>query len=232
MKRPNIYVTGDTHGTNDFHKLSTEAFPVQTLLSRDDYVIICGDFGGVWNGTRKDDWVLNWHNDKRYTTLFIDGNHENFDALERFPIEEWNGGKIRRIRPNVLHLMRGQVFTFYGIKIFTFGGALSIDKMYRQAHISWWPQELPSKAEIDEAMDNLEKHDFTVDLVLTHTAPTRISKQLTEYQIEDPTTRILDEFDLRLTFKRWYFGHFHIDKDLDDNFIALYDRVLSVDPIF
>jgi hypothetical protein len=27
-----------------------------------------------------------------------------------YPIEEWNGGKIQRIRPSVIHLMRGQVF--------------------------------------------------------------------------------------------------------------------------
>ena len=44
-----IFVTGDTHGEHDIHKLNTIGFPEQKGLTRDDYVIICGDFGGVWN---------------------------------------------------------------------------------------------------------------------------------------------------------------------------------------
>ena len=31
------------------------------------------------------------------TFVFLDGNHENFDFLATFPVEQWNGGKIHRI---------------------------------------------------------------------------------------------------------------------------------------
>ena len=51
-----IYITGDTHG--DFSRFSKEAFPEQTELTRDDYMIICGDFGGVWCGDERDDKSL------------------------------------------------------------------------------------------------------------------------------------------------------------------------------
>ncbi len=44
-----------------------------------------------------------------YTILFLDGNHECFHEIFAYPEEMWNGGRIRRIRPNALHLMRGQV---------------------------------------------------------------------------------------------------------------------------
>jgi hypothetical protein len=45
-----IYITGDTHGMIDWEKLNTTEFPEQKSLTRDDYVIVVGDFGGVWDG--------------------------------------------------------------------------------------------------------------------------------------------------------------------------------------
>ena len=123
-----IYITGDCH--SDFTRFSTENFPEQREMTKDDYVIICGDFGGVWmryEESEKEKWWMDWLEDKPFTTLFVDGNHENFDRLYSYPVEEWNGGKIHRIRPSVIHLMRGQVFTIEGKKIFTFGGAKSHD---------------------------------------------------------------------------------------------------------
>ena len=42
-----IFVTVDTHG--DVRRLSTESFFEQKEMTKDDFVIICGDFGGVWS---------------------------------------------------------------------------------------------------------------------------------------------------------------------------------------
>ena len=81
-----IYVTGDCHG--NFQKFSTEQFPEQQKLTKDDYVIVCGDFGGVWNYEKESNnekYWLDWLNDKPFTTLFVDGNHENFDRLYNYP---------------------------------------------------------------------------------------------------------------------------------------------------
>ena len=42
-----IFVTGDTHREHDFAKL--EFFAKRNpQLTKNDYVIIAGDFGGVW----------------------------------------------------------------------------------------------------------------------------------------------------------------------------------------
>lgn len=92
-----IYATGDTHGS--FQRFQPEHFPEQAGMTRDDYVIICGDFGGVWDGGKKDERNLDWLESLPFTTLFVSGNHENFDRLSKYPVEEWNGGKIQRIRP-------------------------------------------------------------------------------------------------------------------------------------
>ena len=55
------------------------------------------------------------------------GNHENFDRLYQYPVEDWHSGKVHKIRESVLHLMRGQVFEIEEKKIFSFGGASSHD---------------------------------------------------------------------------------------------------------
>jgi hypothetical protein len=41
-----IYITGDCH--SDFTRFNEDKFPIQEEMTKDDYVIICGDFGGVW----------------------------------------------------------------------------------------------------------------------------------------------------------------------------------------
>ena len=138
-----IFITGDTHGDIDFHKLNTENFPIEGL-TRDDYVIVCGDMGIVW-GSNSDRYMQKWWESKPWTTLFVDGNHENFHKLYEYPVEEWHGGKIHRIMPHVYHLMRGQIFNIDGHSFFTMGGAASHDKWARKLNVSWWEEELPSE---------------------------------------------------------------------------------------
>ena len=125
-----IFITGDLHGNIDKSKLNTQSFPQQKELTKDDFVIIAGDFGGVWDESRSENWLLRWLEKKRFTTLFVDGNHENFDLLEQYPVTIWNGGKVHEVRPGILHLMRGQVFQIGAATFFTFGGADSVDKHY------------------------------------------------------------------------------------------------------
>ena len=120
-----IYITGDTHG--GFQRFGSKYFPQQTQMGRNDYMIICGDFGGLWDGGQKDQHWLDWLAEKPFTTLFVDGNHENFDLLNALPEKEWHGGRVHEVRENILHLMRGQIFTFGGLTWFTMGGASSHD---------------------------------------------------------------------------------------------------------
>ena len=75
-----IYATGDTHG--NFQRFAPEYFPEQAGMTKEDYMIICGDFGGVWDGGKKEERNLDWLEDLPFTTLFVSGNHENFDLLQ------------------------------------------------------------------------------------------------------------------------------------------------------
>ena len=168
-----IYATGDCHG--NFRRFQPEYFPEQAGMTKNDMVIIAGDFGGVWFGDSRDDETLDWLERLPFTLAFVCGNHENYDALERYPVAEWHGGKVHRVRPHVLHLMRGQIFELESYRFFTMGGAKSHDTNHRINHISWWRQELPSDEEYIEALQNLERYNWQVDYIITHCAPTSIA---------------------------------------------------------
>lgn len=141
-----IFITGDIHCDIDIHKLTTHNWLAQKNLTYDDVLIIAGDFGAPWGlpENKTDRYILKWHNNKPYTTLFIDGNHENFDALDQYPKIKFANAICQEIRPHVLHVMRGEVLHLNNHKIWCMGGGISSDKKDRKEHISWWSQEEPS----------------------------------------------------------------------------------------
>lgn len=254
-----IYITGDCHGK--FGRFNTENFPEQKGMTKNDYVIICGDFGGIWGPYlgkywNSEQYWLDWLENKPFTTLFVDGNHENFDRLcgGEYQVREWHGGKVHEIRPSVLHLMRGEVFEIDGKKIFAFGGASSHDiqdgilemdedgewrriakewdaryRMYRIKSLTWWPEELPSQDELDNGTRNLEKHDWKVDFIVTHTPPAGIVGMLGHGMYkQDVLTIYLQEIKQRIEYTRWLFGHMHINRNIGSRDIALYEQIIRM----
>lgn len=247
-----IYITGDIHGNYDIRKLK------ECQAKEGDIVVICGDFGLIWdyfkeNKTEK--YWLDWLSSKPWTTVFVDGNHENFDRLYAFPESTWNGGKVHQVRENILHLIRGEIYTIQGKTFFAFGGARSHDiqdgvlemddprimkwaknpdKMFRVNKISWWEQELPSKEEMERGIQNLQTHQFKVDYILSHDCPDFINQLL--YHDAAESDILTDYFqsliyDYGLDFQHWYFGHHHIDREITPDFTALYNsfRVLDLE---
>lgn len=226
-----IYVTGDTHGNINFSKLIFFANEHQNL-TKNDYVIIAGDFGAVWDKeTLIED--LTPYQKLPFTILFVDGNHENFDMLNKYPVEMWNGGKVHKIKDDIIHLMRGQVFELEGKKIFTFGGATSIDRYRRQEGISWWEQEKPDYLDLQEAIDNLKMHNNEVDIIITHScdekalyySPLRTrTLQMGIY----PENQLLSYFEENVKYNHWYFGHYHLDGDLNESKTVLFETILKI----
>lgn len=228
-----IYLTGDTHGTIEIGKLSRANLAVERVEPGEgDFVIILGDFGLVFapDGQGAEErWWLKWLDEKPWTTLFIDGNHENFARLNALPEEEWRGGRVHRVSESVLHLMRGQIFEIDGRSFFTMGGAASHDRQFRKEGRSWWPEELPSEEELARADAALDGCGRRVDYVLTHCAPTLVQGRINPTFLPDRLTEYLQHVRDTTAFHRWYFGHYHIDREYDDGFCALYDCVLPIE---
>ena len=92
-----VFVTGDCHG--NFERFKPKYFPEHARMTKQDIIICAGDFGGVWFGDSRDDETLDWLERLPFTLAFVCGNYENYDALERYPVAEWRGGKEHRVRP-------------------------------------------------------------------------------------------------------------------------------------
>lgn len=227
-------VTGDTHGEEARFQYMDSA--VEKNLKEGDYLFICGDFGYISNDGYQEHLFLRFLAEKPYTICFVDGNHENFDVLEAFPVEEWCGGKahiIRRTRegvPKVIHLMRGQVFEIEGKRIFTFGGGYSIDKAWRVPYRSWWPREMPSDEEYKEAIANLAACGNRVDYILTHAAPEDTMTLFhPEHEHEKPLNNFLEWVRENVDYKHWYMGHLHRDEDVYRNQTILHFSVRDME---
>ena len=249
-----IYITGDCHA--DFRRFNTDIFPEQQEMTKEDYVIICGDFGGIWDKDKesaREKWWLDWLEAKSYTTLFVDGNHENFDRLYDYPVEEWHGGKVHKVRDSVIHLMRGQVFEIDGKKMFAFGGARSHDisggilkpddpnfktkkkrldqgyEPYRINHLTWWEREMPSQEEMDEGRRNLEENDYTVDFIVSHCAASSTAALISHGAFKpDTLTMYLEEIRQRSEFKKWFIGHYHENRNVNAKEILLYEQIIRI----
>lgn len=253
-----IFATGDCHG--DVRRFSTESFPEQKEMTKDDFVIILGDLGLYWNYGGESDgerYWLNWLDNKPFTTLFVPGNHEQWDRLDALPTEEWHGGKVSFLRPSVIYLHRGQIFDINGKKIFAFGGASSHDikdgilelddpdfqkkywelasnpyALFRVNHYSWWERELPSEEEMKEGMENLKKHDNKVDFIVTHSPYTSILKFMDSgaglYK-SDILTDYLQKLKETVDYKAFLFGHMHQNVSFHwDKAHCLYEQIVQI----
>ena len=99
-----VYITGDMHGD-----LSRFKNPIFKKMKAGDVLIVCGDFGFIWDGSRQEKQNLKKLREMPFTIAFVDGCHENFDILEQsFRTVRWRGGRAHLIAPNIFHMMRGE----------------------------------------------------------------------------------------------------------------------------
>ncbi len=219
-----IYLAADIHGHIRLERLKKLLQPY--TFTDSDYLIILGDAGIIWSETEHKE-VQSFYERLPLTTLFLDGNHENFDLLETYPIVQSFGGTARKISDKIFHLMRGEIYTIDNKTFFVFGGGFSLKKLTNCSPITVWEQEMPCEAEYLNGIKNLTEYNYTVDYILSHVAPEEIAYRmnipLAEQEIK--LNRYLEGVREKSAFKKWYFGHHHKDKD-GKNWSAMYDRVL------
>ena len=265
-----VFVTGDIHGKYSVNRLLFN--DNLSELTADDIIIVCGDFGLIWASKNPflkndkdfliekkcEDDVLDELSNKPWTTVFVDGNHENFTRLNsEFEVVDFCGGKAHKIRNNIYHLIRGNIFTFNNKKYFVFGGARSHDiqdgildpskfdnefefnteyvnwvtsgKTFRIKNLSWWEEELPKEDEFQFAEKELDKVNWEVDYVISHCAPNSIASYFCFGRFTpDILTNWFQKIADKLYFKKWYFGHYHTDSSLS-SYVALYENIIQID---
>lgn len=233
-----IFITGDKHGTfGPFFGLAE-----RNQLQEEDILLITGDAGYVW--------------DQNYPTqiqtleqlfpgavAFVDGNHENHALLNALPEEMWNGGRVHRVGERVYHLMRGELYDLYGSRVFTFGGARSVDvdrredgfSWWKERGESWWPEEEPSAEEIAYGQRQLTEHLDEIDYVITHETPLLARGAIARSKTIDPDYQLPALFDTWYAllegaprFRQWYFGHMHVDQVITPKLRGLHNQILPL----
>ncbi|MBP0989865.1 MAG: hypothetical protein J5874_01620, partial [Oscillospiraceae bacterium] len=158
-----IYVTGDCHG--EYKNFCSRGIG---KLKKNDYLIVCGDFGFIWNDSRSEKAYIKKIGKKKFKTLFIDGAHDNYALLEKYPLIDFCGGRARAISGNLYYLERGHVFEIDGKKIFAFGGAddetIDVNLLPDGEHI----KHIPSFEDASGAAESLKKYSNSVDYIITH----------------------------------------------------------------
>ena len=138
-----VLVTGDVHG--DILLL----LEMVRSIENDEMLFVTGDFGLFWFdiNSNSDKYTIlnNMLESKNAYIVFVDGNHENHNFINRTEISEFCGAKCHKLLPRVIHIMRGEIVNIDGIKIFCFGGAYSVDRFWREKNKTYFEEELPNE---------------------------------------------------------------------------------------
>ncbi len=222
-----IYITGDMHGDEE-RLYDREWFK----LKKGDVLIVCGDFGYLWNGGEKEREYIEYLGSRKFTVAFIDGTHDNLDLINSARQTYWKGGKIHRIKGNLIHLMRGEIFDIDGSTFFTFGGGESTDKDMRLENGLWWKEEMPSPLEMTKAAKLLDDRGCRVDYIITHEPPSLVkSAMLLRSGSEQGVNKLngyFEEIDEMCEYKHWYFGSLHEDRKVTPKHTCVFKRILPI----
>lgn len=229
-----IYITGDVHG--DFSDLQPWCRSMKPRES--DTIVLLGDtalnyFGGERDVARKK------CADELGPKLFcIHGNHEMRPTEENgYELTEWHGGKVwlEPKFPNLIFAKDGELYDFGGKKAIVLGGAYSVDKDWRIAYgYRWFPDEQPSEEIKKFAEKRLTAEDWKVDLVFSHTCPYKYRPTeamlhgLDQSKVDTSTEEWLDKIEDRLDYRKWYCGHWHINKQIDKMQFLFHDVRLLI----
>lgn len=222
-----VYITGDIHGDISFFKK-----PKLRKLTEDDTLIVCGDFGFIWNGNEKEKKALELLKKKKYTICFVDGAHENFDILNSYPPYRYKGGNTHKIAPNIYHLLRGEVYTFEKHTFFCMGGGESEDIEMRVDGASWWKDEMPNAEELRNGARNLKDYEYKIDYIITHEAPA-IAKDFIRLHTNSemhltPLNTYLQELMKSVEYNHWYFGSLHMDLNISKKMTAVFNEIIKI----
>lgn len=233
-----VFITGDRHG--DFDWLPDWCRENQTTT--DDILILLGDHALRFEGANRPREV----NRKKLVaaqpiTIFaLRGNHDrpyykedgtvwedieltecplldnrDYGGLLLFEDKMWHDKTFY----NIWYFQDGKEYFIKNKNFFTYGGAYSVDKEWRQLmHWTWYPNEIVSSGEHAAALDTIDHHHF--NYVLTHTCPTDwqpvdlFMRGLDQSKVDTRMEEYLDDV-LRYIggYEHWYFGHYHANRD-------------------
>lgn len=212
------YITGDCHA--HFDKLIWLA-RFNKKLGKEDVIILLGDVGLNYFGADKDRENKKILADFPNYFLCIHGNHEERPYhIQTYRTQIRRGGEVyyEPEFPNILFAKDGEIYNFNGKKVMPIGGAYSIDKYYRIRNgLPWFETEQPDEAIKKYVEQKLDKVNWQLDIVLSHTVPIECEPVwafipgLDQSTVDKSTEKWLQYIYDNLEFTEWYAGHYHVE---------------------
>ena len=234
-----IYLTGDTHG--DFRRVA--AFCDKAGTTKDDILIVLGDAGLNFQGNPRDKHLKQAVSELPVTLFCIHGNHEKRpESIGTYKETAWHGCKayVEPEFPSLIFAKDGEIYDFDGKRCIVIGGAYSVDKPIRLLnHFGWWPDEQPSEEIKRHVEAQLDAVGWKVDIVFSHTCPSKYVPTevflpgVDQSGVDNSTEIWLNGIEDKLTYSRWYCGHWHTEKTIDklrfmfNDFIELHPAVYA-----
>ena len=210
-----IYITGDIHG--DLDALNERKL---NGLKKGDKLIVTGDFGFVWDGSKEEQRKLEKLKKRKYDILFVEGAHENFELLHRCPEADLYLGKAYKLARNIYCLKRGEVYRIDGKSVFALGGGRApYDDSTDES------PSMPTDDELRYAVDNINRLNRRVDLIITHEAPASVKRLIDRGAVVNDLNLFLDTVLRNTACGAWYFGSLHRDRKVSDKLICVFEEV-------
>lgn len=231
-----IYITGDKHGDIEFIRDFCKHHPNCT---RDDVLIILGDVGFNFYLNREEKKAKKMISKLPITVLCVHGNHEERPYnIKSYKLIDAYGAKAYQEKryPNILFAKDGEYYSIGDRKFLVIGGAYSTDKYMRlEEGWPWFESEQPSPDIKMHVKETLEKLNYKVDVILSHTCPRKFlyygidhsyidNKHAIDYSTEDWLDRIED----KISYNNWFFGHFHQNRKINNKVYVLYNTAIKI----
>ena len=213
-----IYMISDLHadytleGLGEYIRIGTQ----------DDLLLILGDVGLKFQDTASNRRFDEYFMSIKKPIAIVDGNHENHPYLRSVPTEERYGGPVYKLTDNIVCLKRGNIYEIEGKSFFVMGGCKSSQRWHDMGLL--YEFEDPSEEEIALAYKNLAAHGNKVDYVLTHKYKV-VEGDIRPNSIEELTNYI----NSSVKFKKWFSGHWHKNKDIDEVHTVVYDKAYRLE---
>lgn len=219
-----IYITGDVHG--DLSDLESRNV---NKLKKDDILIITGDFGFIWNNSKSELKALNKLKKKKYTILFVEGVHENFEMLYEYETTDIFGSQALKIADNIYCLKRGEIYTIEKKKIFCMGGGGADDPFEHTDPDPINDKAMPTDEQMQYAVENLQNNNRKVDLVITHEAPASVKRLIRRDTAINDLNMFFDTILHNVKYSKWYFGSLHTDRVVSEQMTCVWQDVIKVE---
>ena len=195
--------------------------------------------------------ILRGNHDDRYWAKNCQIKYEDEKPIEWIPHEGWEVTSdglylYQKKYPNILYIYDdGGLYSINDYNFLFVPGAYSIDKYYRlDNHLPYNPDEqltVKEQYRLINIVKDCNKNRIPIDFVIGHTFPLHIEPYyrdlfldfIDQSSVDKNTEKFLDvlskDFERNFAFKHYFGGHFHDDRELNDNYTMLYHYIAEVE---